>query len=70
MEHADTLGKRILKDGTEKAICDFWPMRHAKTGEFLGTGHSEIYVSETDGQPENLAGRSTAYSVYDPESRT
>ena len=70
VEHADTLGRRTLEDGTEEAICDFWPMWHAKTGVLLGTGHSAIYVSETDDHPERLPERSTAYSVYDPESRT
>jgi len=69
-EHADSLGRRAAGDGTEMAVCDFWPMWHAQTGKLLGTGHTCLYVSENDDHPETQPARSTTYSVYDPESRS
>jgi len=66
IEHA-TLGRRQEEDGLVSVICDFAPMWHAKTGKLLGTGHVARY------RGNRLAGdyaRQTAYSVYEPDSRT
>ena len=68
IEHADTLGRREVGSGVEEGICDFWPAWHADTGCLLGTGHTVRYVG--DNIPKRPEPRSTAYSVYDPATRT
>jgi hypothetical protein len=67
-EHAASLGRRDIGGGVEEGVCDFWPAWHARTGRLLGTGHTVRYVD--DNLPPPPVPCSTAYSVYDPESRT
>jgi hypothetical protein len=65
-EHT-TLGRREEGNGLASVICDVTPMWHAKTGKLLGTGHVARY------KDNHLAGdyeRQTAYSVYEPKTRT
>ena len=67
VEHADTLGRRVEPGGVVVATCDFTPKWHARSGKLLGTGQTVRYRG--DRVIENRD-RETAYSVYDPESRT
>jgi hypothetical protein len=66
-EHGDTLGRRNEPDGVIVAACDFTPKWHSASGKLLGIGHTVRYRND-----KVIADRSreTAYSVYDPESRT
>ncbi|MCX5662794.1 MAG: sialidase family protein [Planctomycetota bacterium] len=64
----ETLGRRQEANGVEAVICDATPKWHAATGKLLTTGHVARYVGEhlaPDPRP-----RETAYSVYEPASRT
>jgi len=67
VEHAETLGRRNEPGGVVVATCDFTPKWHARSGKLLGTGQTVRYRG--DRVIENRD-RETAYSVYDPESRT
>ena len=67
-EEHSTLGRRSQPDGVEVCICDFTPKWHAATGKLLGTGHLAHYIG--DSLMPGLRPRRTAYSVYDPETRT
>lgn len=68
----DGLARRSdgVRDGqpVEIGVCDFWPKWHAKSGKLLNIGHTVRYVDDKHPLP-NMR-RETAYSVYDPESRT
>jgi len=66
--HPDTLGRRPVGDGIEEGVSDFWPAWHAKTGVLLGTGHTVRY--KDDDLQVHPRPRSTAYSIYHPDSRT
>mgnify|MGYP006284934841 CR=1 FL=1 len=68
VEHADTLGRREEADGVMVGICDMTPAWHEATGTLLSTGHTVRYVS--DEGPLTARRRETAYSTYDPETRT
>lgn len=66
--NSDTLGRRPIGNGIEEGISDFWPKWHAKTGVMLGIGHTIRYKNnELTLHPRP---RSTAYSIYDPDTRT
>jgi hypothetical protein len=68
VEHAETLGRRQENDGIVVAICDMTPGWHAVTRTLLTTGHTVRY--RDDKQPITARRRETAYSVYEPNSRT
>ena len=68
VEHADTLGRRQEPDGVVVAVCDMTPGWHAATGKLLSTGQTVRYRDEK--RPIVRRRRETAYSVYDPRSRT
>ena len=67
VEHAETLGRRNLADGSLLGICDFTPKWHAGAGKLLGIGHTVQYQNNkvVSNRP-----RETAYSVYDEKTRT
>lgn len=67
-EHADTLGRRPTDGGGEVGVCDWWPTWHDASGCLLATGHTVTY--QDDNIPTAARPRSTAYTVYDPTSRT
>lgn len=54
-----------IDDRTEETICDFTPTWHQSTGKLLGTGQTVRYF---DNKVMRVRPRSTAYSVYDPET--
>lgn len=74
LEHAQTLGRRTLPGGIEVVIGDFTPKWHAHSGKLLGTGPTPHYKKNTAGDDvkisQNESQGRTAYSVYDPKSRT
>jgi hypothetical protein len=67
LEHGTTLGRRQEPGGVVVAVCDFWPKWHAASGRLLGIGHTVRYRG--DRVVENRD-RETAYSVYDPGTRS
>lgn len=68
VEHADALGRRQEPDGVTVAVCDMTPAWHAATETLLSTGHTVRY--RNDDHPLTARRRETAYSTYDPDSRT
>ena len=67
VEHTTTLGRHGLGGAREEGVCDFTPKWHAATGRLLGTGHTVIYENDA---LVKVRARSTAYSVYEPRTRT
>ncbi|MCB1234897.1 MAG: exo-alpha-sialidase [Verrucomicrobiae bacterium] len=67
VEHTGTLGRREEADGVEVGLCDFTPKWHARTGRLLGIGHTVRY---RDNAVMKVRPRETAWSVYDPASKT
>lgn len=65
--HEDTLGRHQEPEGIIRAVCDFTPKWHAKSGKLLGTGHTVHY--QNDKVMHNRQ-RQTSYSVYDEKART
>jgi len=61
-----TLARRRQGD-IEVGICDFTPKWHARTGKLLGIGHSVHYRNNRLMAHRH---RQTAWSVYDPETRS
>ncbi|MFW6059805.1 MAG: sialidase family protein [Phycisphaeraceae bacterium] len=68
VEHTDTLGRRDEPGGWQVAICDMTPAWHAPSGKLLATGHTVRYLDDRS-PPPNRA-RETAWTVYDPDTRT
>jgi hypothetical protein len=66
--HKETLGRRKESDGTVVAICGMTPCRHSATQTLLTTGQTVRY--KNDKQPIIARRRETAYSVYNPKSKT
>lgn len=58
-----TLARRVVEDGIEEGVCDFWPTWHAASGTLLGTGHTVRYIDDSQQKPPRP--RHTAYSTYD-----
>jgi hypothetical protein len=67
VEHAQTLGRRDEPGDVIVGVCDFTPKWHAPSGKLLGTGHTVRY--RNDRVIANRP-RETAYSIYDPATRT
>ncbi len=67
-DRSDALGRRSLGDGIEEGVCDLSPAWHEATGVLLGTGHTVRYLND-DLHPHPRP-RSTAYTAYDPQTRT
>lgn len=51
----------------ERTVCDFTPAWHAATGKLLGTGQTVVYENN---RVKKVRPRSTAYSVFDPQSKS
>ena len=66
--HKKTLGRRTDVDGLVSVICDATPRWHAATGKLLSTGHVAQYEGNALVHGERR--RATAYTVYNPASRT
>jgi hypothetical protein len=66
--HPTTLGRRTQPGGIEVVICDATPRWHASSGKLLSTGHSCLY--RNDDAPMPPGGRTTVFTVYDPQNRT
>lgn len=68
--HPETLGRREDPDQPDVtvAICDMTPKWHTATGTLLATGQTVRY--RDDAGPIVARTRETAYSTYDPQSRT
>ncbi len=66
--HPETLGRRPEPDGAVVAICDMTPGWHVASGTLLSTGHTVRY--RDDRHPITARRRETAYTAYDPASRT
>jgi len=66
-EECPELGWREKKDNVVVGICDFVPGWHQPSGKLLALGHTVYYYK--DGRLLENRPRSTAYSVYDPETR-
>jgi len=60
-----TLARRVVEDGIEEGVCDFWPTWHAASGTLLATGHTVRYINDEQQKPPRP--RHTAYSTYDVE---
>ena len=61
------LGWRDMGKNIVAGICDFVPGWHAPTGKLLALGHTVYYVK--GGKLLQNRPRSTAYAVYDPNSK-
>lgn len=68
LDHAATLGRRAEPGGVETGVCDMTPGWHAASGTLLSTGHTVSY--RDDKHPITARRRATAWSVYDPATRT
>ena len=68
LPHEETLGRRQEPGGVEVVICDATPRWHAASRTLLSTGHTARYVG--DHLAPDPRRRETAYTAYDPETRT
>lgn len=66
--HPQTLGRRDVGNDIIESISDFSPMWHEASQTLLGTGHTVRYKDEKLAPMPRP--RDTAYSVYDPKTRT